>query len=233
MSALRLSHVLERVTDLPAAVAAAEAAGFTVHWGSDPDYAHNALVWFETGPFLELYVAPPFDESTAPVVEQVAGPGAVLRSRKWGSMVDGWCDYAVETDDDDLSAVVARCRDAGIALGPSFYPNRTLPSGDTVSWHLAFPDDADLPFVMSAYSTPQRPATVAHANGATTITSITLAHPDPDRLREQLMRYLGTPALTDISVEPGPGPGATITSVSAAGLDTPVRFGSSVLHPAP
>ncbi|MEM9513889.1 MAG: VOC family protein [Actinomycetota bacterium] len=233
MSALRLSHVLHRVTDLPSAVADAESAGFTVHWGSDPAHAHNALVWFETGPFLELYVAPPFDESTASVVEQVAGPGAVLRSRKWGSMADGWCDYAVETDDADLSAVSAHCRDAGIALGPSFYPNRTLPGGDSVSWHLAFPDDADLPFVMSAYSTPQRPATVAHANGATAITSITLAHPDPARFSEQLTRYVGTPALADVIVEQGPDPGATITSVSAAGLDAPAQFGSSVLRPAP
>ncbi|MEM8903655.1 MAG: VOC family protein [Actinomycetota bacterium] len=232
MSTLRLSHILHKVTDLHGAVADAEAAGFTVHWGSDPGHAHNALVWFETGPFLELYAAPPFDEAKASLFESAAGPGSVIRSRRWGAVDDGWCDYAVETDEPDLSAVVARCREAGIALGPAFHPSRTLPGGDTVTWDLAFPDDADLPFVMSAYSSPQRPSAVRHDNGATEITSITVTHPDPDRHREELARYVGSSTLDGVIVEPGDAPGMVVGAVSATGLTEPAAFGASTVIPA-
>ncbi|MEM9132420.1 MAG: VOC family protein [Actinomycetota bacterium] len=231
MSALRLSHILHRVTDLHRAVADAEADGFTVHWGSDPDVAHNALIWFETGPFLEFIAPPPFDESLAPRYEQVAGPGAVLRSRRWGAMDAGWCDVAVEVDAPDLEAVMRRCEEVEVAIGPSFEPSRTLPGGEKVSWHLAFPHDGDLPFVMGAYSTPQRPEAVHHANGATEITAITVAHPDPDGYGRLLTRYLGTAMPADIVVEAGDGDGAVITAVAAAGLTAEVRFGASVLVP--
>ncbi|MEM9033089.1 MAG: VOC family protein [Actinomycetota bacterium] len=232
MSTLHLSHVLHKVTDLHGAVADAEAAGFTVHWGSDPERAHNALVWFETGPFLELYAVPTFDEALAPRFEAAAGPGAVLRSRRWGAMADGWCDYAVETDALDLDGVVARCTEAEIALGPAFHPSRTLPGGDTVSWDLAFPHDADLPFVMSAYSTPQRPASVTHENGATEITSITVTHPEPDRHRQELARYVGASTLDGVIVEQGDGPGMAVTAASASGLTEPAPFGASTVSPA-
>ncbi|MEM8618843.1 MAG: VOC family protein [Actinomycetota bacterium] len=232
MSTLVLSHILHRVGDLPRAVAEAETAGFQVEWGSDPEVAHNALVWFARGAFLELYHAPPFDESTASLVEEVAGSGAVLRSRRWGAMADGWCDYAVETADADLGAVAARCAADDIALGPAFNPSRALPGGGRVSWHLAFPDDGDLPFVMSAYAPPQRPGAVAHANGATEITSITVAHPRPDEYRRHLARYVGTSSLDGVIIERGTGAGATITGVTAAGLDAPARFGVGTIDPA-
>ncbi|MEM9563311.1 MAG: VOC family protein [Actinomycetota bacterium] len=232
MSTLRLSHVLHRVTDLHRAVDEAEAAGFVVHWGSDPDRAHNALVWFETGPFLEFFAPPRFDEASVEQFEAVAGPGAILRARRWAGVDDGWCDYAVETDAPDLDAVVARCQASEVDLGPAFEPSRTLPGGDTVTWHLSFPHDGDLPFVMSAYSTRQRPQTISHPNGATEVTSITIAHPDPDSHRRRLARYAGLPTLPDVVVEQGGGPGAAITSVSAAGLTQPVPFGASTLDPA-
>ncbi|MEM9651103.1 MAG: VOC family protein [Actinomycetota bacterium] len=232
MSTLWLSHILHRVTDLHGAVADAEAAGFTVHWGSDPDKAHNALVWFETGPFLEFFAPPVFDEARVAQFEAVAGPGSVLRARRWGAMADGWCDYAVETDASDLLAVVDRCEQAEVAIGPAFHPNRTLPGGDTVSWDLAFPHDGDLPFVMGAYSTPQRPETVRHKNGATEVTAITVAHPDPAGHRAHLARYAGTPTLADVIVEQGDDPGATITAVSVAGLSAPVPFGAGTVVPA-
>ncbi|MEM8924123.1 MAG: VOC family protein [Actinomycetota bacterium] len=232
MSALRLSHILHRVADLHGAVAEAEAAGWTVHWGSDPDQAHNALVWFEAGPFLEFYAPRAFDEALAARFEAVAGPGSILRGRKWAGMDDGWADFAVETDDADLGAVVARCAEAEVSIGPAFRPSRTLPGGGTVHWDLSFPDDGDLPFVMSAYAPPQRPSAVTHANGATAITSMTVAHPDPDEYRRTLVRYAGTPTLAGVVVEQGDGPGAVITAVSAAGLSAPATFGASTVGPA-
>ncbi|MEM9464875.1 MAG: VOC family protein [Actinomycetota bacterium] len=233
MSRLRLSHILQRVTDLPAAVADAEAAGFTVHWGSDPDHAHNALVWFEDGPFLELFAVPPFDESLAEVYVQHAGPGSVLRSRRWATMDDGWCDYALETDDDDLGEVMDRCSANGMAIGPKFRPNRALPGGGAVEWDLAFPHAGDLPFVMGAYAPAQRPTTVTHANGATAITSISVAHADPERHVAELARYADTDTLAGVEIiAGGRDDDVVITAVHAAGLAAPVAFGSGTITPA-
>src|SRR5262249_54346468 len=51
---LRCSHVLCTVDDIARAVADYTELGFTVEWGSDPRQAHNALIWFAEGPFIEL-----------------------------------------------------------------------------------------------------------------------------------------------------------------------------------
>jgi catechol 2,3-dioxygenase-like lactoylglutathione lyase family enzyme len=184
---LRLSHVLIRVDDLAAAVDDYRNRGFTVAWGSDPAHAHNALIWFEEGPFLELLLPP---EAGRALPADVAPPAAE-RFGAWRDHPPGVCDYALETDDERLDGVVSDLRAAGVACTEPGEFGRTLPDGTRVSWWLSFPHDLDLPFVMSAYQPPQRPPVVTHANGARAVGRVEVHVDDPTAHRAMLEALLG------------------------------------------
>jgi hypothetical protein len=51
----RISHVLYRVSDLHQAVEKLRDAGFIVEYGTEPEKAYNALIWFEQGCFVEIF----------------------------------------------------------------------------------------------------------------------------------------------------------------------------------
>ena len=184
MTPLVLSHVLYRVDDLPAAVADYRDRGFTVTWGGPPASAHNALIWFETGPFLELLLAP----ETGRAIPAAVPPAALQRFERWGEGPPGWCDLALETPDPALDNVVASTRAAGIAITDPHPFSRTKPDGSVVRWQLAFPEDVSLPFVMSAYDPPQSGGVddTSHANGTQGIERVVIASPDPEAYRRTL-----------------------------------------------
>jgi len=188
MSNLRLSHILCKVTDLHAAAARLAADGFTFAWGSAPSVAHNALVWFDEGPFLELFVPASLD---APAAGTSLSPAIAGRFRRWAAAPDGWCDVALESDAKDLDATLARLAAAGVAAAALPRMSRTNPDGSVVSWAGLCPVDDDLPFAVSAYSEPQRPARTAHNNGANRVEQVIVATPDPAGYRRRLAALLG------------------------------------------
>ena len=130
MSTLRLSHVINKVTDLHVATAELTAAGFTFAWGSEPGVAHNALVWFDEGPFLEAFQ---FDRLAGAATGDTVPPAFAARFRHWISAAPGWCDVALECDNTDLGATMARLRAAGVAASGTVAMSRTNPDGTVVS----------------------------------------------------------------------------------------------------
>ena len=52
---MQLSHILYKVKDLHEAVTDFTNMGFTVTYGAEPNRAFNALIWFDEGPFIELF----------------------------------------------------------------------------------------------------------------------------------------------------------------------------------
>lgn len=188
MTSLRLSHILYRVDDLPTAVRDYEKLGFTVEWGSDPDSAHNALIRFPCGPFLELLTVPAPD----PVDPQA--PGVTGRLARWAAG-HGWIDLAVETDEPHLGEVHAEVRSRGIECTDPLRYRRSRADGVELSWWIFAPVDPTLPFVMSAYSPPQPPPSDggSHPNGATGIARVVIGAVDPDRARARWECLLGAP----------------------------------------
>lgn len=216
---LRFSHVLIGVNDLPAAVADCERMGFRCVWGSAPERAHNALIYFEDGPFLELVKPATITGPAWLAMTAMLGRPTARRIRRWAEASKGLVEYALETDDADVSGVRADARVAGAPLGRSFGTTRTRPDGVRLAWQMTAPAALDLPFVMSAYTPPdtQAPEVRHHANGARRVAGMQLAHPDPDGLRSRLATLLGDdPAAQGITVEKGPA--YAITSLTLEGL---------------
>jgi hypothetical protein len=173
------------VNDVASAVRDFTGLGFTVEWGSDPRWAHNALIWFARGPFIEL-LEPPAPPRLEPIVARY-GQAAGERIIRWARSSEGWCDTALETDSIHLAATRAALVAAGVDLSPVLEGIRTRPDGGTVRYEFLAPLPVQLPFVVSAYDPPQRPVHVTHANGALEITCIRMGISVADQGRYDLI----------------------------------------------
>jgi Glyoxalase-like domain len=171
---LRCSHVLCTVDDLGEAVQDFTDLGFAVQWGSDPRVAHNALIWFRDGPFIELAH---FPQSVGARSDEVLGE----RLARWVAPGEGWRDLALETDATDLAGARAWLREAAVDVSPVLDGKRIRPDGQEVRYQYLMPLSAGLPFVVSAYDPPQRPEAVTHSNGATGIARLYVTVSPADR----------------------------------------------------
>ena len=99
---LQLSHVLYRTKDLHLAVSRLRNAGFSVEYGTRPEKAYNALIWFENGVFIEICHnsgLPPYIKG----LMKLLGYQSVLdRMNKWEICEEGWCEWSLETTEDNL-----------------------------------------------------------------------------------------------------------------------------------
>lgn len=186
MSDLIPSHILVRVADLAQSVEEYEAAGFTVQWGSDPEAAHNALIHFREGPFLELFDPVPADMDPETFRAQMPP-----RVSQWLD-ARGVCEHALEGDT-SMEAIVAGLAARGVETSPAFEAERAGADGVTLRWSLTMPPRLDLPFVMSPYE----PAPVIpeggrqHENGLLGVATLDMTSAQPLELAERLAAMLG------------------------------------------
>ena len=196
-AAVRPSHVVQRVQDLPTAVAAFEQAGFAVQWGSEPSHAHNALIYFEQGPFLEL-VNPLSIGLRGALMRQVARIGRLLgepgltRLDGWVRS-DGFCDHALEVDV-PMTQALSQLNSRGVALSKPRPFSRTQPDGIRLDWSLVAPLDTTLPFIMDPYrpSLPRPDSHMAHPNGVRRCEALTVETLDPTSLARTLAAMISS-----------------------------------------
>jgi hypothetical protein len=179
---LRCSHIICRVDQIAPVVRDYRACGFSIEWGSDPKRAHNALLWFEDGPFIEFFQIPePYQYLNIPLT-LFYGRAAGKLWNSWSRAASGWCGVALESenikDQDRLDAKENRrelrriktvVNQEGIAASRIMKGSRVRPDGIKVRYSLFAPEPTGLPFVVSHYDPPQRPAKVGHANGASAV----------------------------------------------------------------
>ncbi|WP_018789675.1 VOC family protein [Salinispora arenicola] len=214
---MRCSHILHRVDDLHAAVRAFQQVGFTVVYGRRPGRSSNALIWFETGPFLELVQVPRLSPPRRWAVQVYGGRGMRRRVERWVEWDRSWIDVALETDDESIGAERDRLVAAGVPMSRTLTMRRVTPDGVTLRWQLAAPQDPSLPFAMSAYRPPARPEQVVHANGATAVARVHVAVPSATRAAWQSLLDGEDPW---IRLEDGDGDGVRLVELS--GLTTPL-----------
>jgi catechol 2,3-dioxygenase-like lactoylglutathione lyase family enzyme len=169
----RLGHTVIRVADLQQAVRDYAQLGFTVTWGSAPDKARNALVYFGDGTFLEL--------TTLGVREKVGifalnaiGHPLGKRFRRWVHAQEGLLDYVLEPEC-ELAEAIRILGASGIPTSPPRRFSRIRPDHVTLTWSLScspFP----LPLMMSRYapSLPVPAAAQRHPNEASRTRSLTV-----------------------------------------------------------
>jgi hypothetical protein len=185
------SHILCKVASIKNAVRDFEALGFSLEWGSSPQRAHNALLWFEKGPFIELFELPSGFRYLRRPLGWIHGRAAGARLARWAQSREGWCDVALEpqanavlpTDPTDLTAVRGAVARSGVDVSRVMRGKRKRPDGAEVRYRFFTPEPADLPFVVSPYAPPQRPSKVMHSNGAYAVERVRMGVSEVDRPR--------------------------------------------------
>ncbi|CAI2005150.1 Uncharacterised protein [Klebsiella pneumoniae] len=193
---LRCSHILCKVDNIRDCVAQLEQAGFSVQWGGDPARAHNALVWFEEGPFLEFFELPRWFRWLSYPFGWRFGSSAGQRLRGWAQAGEGWCDVALEPEQYQpeaplsLDNVSQHLRQQALAGSRVVNGSRKSVQGERVNYRFMMPRGNHLPFIVSHYHPLQRPVCVRHANGARAVTRVDFHIPQPSH--RQLQRLLPT-----------------------------------------
>ncbi|MEW2547700.1 VOC family protein [Streptomyces sp. NPDC047002] len=219
---LRCSHVLCKVDDIRSVVDDYRELGFTLEYGSAPERAHNALLWFPEGPFIEFFQLPSVFRLLKWPMAARNGVAAGERLARWARPDEGWRDLALETDDTALGRVHTTLRTSGVRVSRVMDGRRTRPDGAAVRYQFLATRPAALPFVVSAYSPPQRPTDVRHANGARRVGRVRLGVADADRAAfDSLAAHLGPGG--PLTVEPAAATG--VLGVELDGLNAPLAPG--------
>ncbi|MFY0517544.1 VOC family protein [Lysinibacillus sp. UGB7] len=178
---LKISHIQCRVNNIKKAVSDFEKAGFHVEWGRNPKNSLNAFIWFEQGPFLELFEMKRFMSAISFPLGIIYGKSMRERWQKWMVQREGLIDFALEGYEEDiakqenLNLVKRKINNLGIGTSKVLNGRRKKPSGEVVTYGFFSLSPSELPFVVSAYSTPQRPKHIEHSNGSKYIHSVSVS----------------------------------------------------------
>jgi hypothetical protein len=231
---LKCSHILCRVSNIAEAVRNYESQGFAVQWGSAPERAMNALIWFEVGPFIELFQFPRSLRLFIPPLGLIYGRTAGKRWAYWAHNSEGWCDIALEPDERagaggtsadrvrELEAIKAAVHESGLSTSRVIHGRRTRPDGCKVKYSLFATGPIGLPFVVSAYDPPQRPDSIIHPNGAKGIAWVKMG------VSEKLLPSMRVLSDGDRWLRVIPSPQTGVLEVGLAGLRQ--KLDTSRLH---
>jgi hypothetical protein len=161
---MRLSHILYRVENLHEAVKKYQEMGFTVIYGTKPEKAFNALIWFENGPFIELFQVGQ-SKALLNLMKLSGKKGLASRFDLYQTSDYGWVDYSLENTKDNLIEENRLMKEMGYNMS-TMPGRRTDINGTKLKWKLSMPVDTSFPFLMSAYTPNPRPENISHKNGA-------------------------------------------------------------------
>ena len=158
---MQLGHVIYKVKDLSRAVADFETRGFAVEYGT-VKRPYNALIYFSSGPYLELLARTGMPPLLGRLLALGPRRGAARRFLSWDRDPEGVCGLCLEGDVSELEEGRTLLSGKGLRLKPK----RVDPHGRELRYEVFFPDDVDLPFLMSHFSTEPRPRDFTHPNGS-------------------------------------------------------------------
>ncbi len=168
---MQLSHVLYRVKDLVAAVEKLRDAGFVVEYGTSPQKAYNALIWFEEGVFVEIYSNSGLPNWVKWLMKILGYQPVLDRMNKWAQTEEGWCEWSLETTANQLTAQKEWFKEWNIPF--KFHKTKRKDiKGQILRWELLMPHAIDFPFLMSAYVPNPRPQKINHPNGNTGVSKL-------------------------------------------------------------
>lgn len=183
---MQLSHVLYRVKDLHVAVEKLRDAGFIVEYGTSPQKAYNALIWFEEGVFVEIYSNSGLPRWVKWLMKIVGYQPVLDRMNKWGQIEEGWCEWSLETTDIHLTEQKAWFKEWNIPFKFHKAKRKDI-KGQILRWELLMPHAIDFPFLMSAYVPNPRPQKINHPNGIAGVSKLVVG---TEKLDIELLKQL-------------------------------------------
>lgn len=181
---LRFDHIIIAVRDLDAAIADYQALGFAVYYGGKHLHkpTHNGLIALADGSYLELLA--PVDPA------EIDGTIALLATG------EGFAGYALLSQ--DLAADGARLQAAQLPFAGPSDGHRDRYDGERVLWQAINLAGSRSPFLIADVTdhllrVPQDPDKIDHANGAISVTGVTVAVRDLAMAEARYTKILGQP----------------------------------------
>lgn len=190
---LKINQLQCKVTDLQKAVNDFTELGFTVCWGSDPEKASNAFIYFDKGPVIELFLMPDIAYYAASVFGIFYGSSAKRRWKHWCRSNEGWCDFNLQSDNTDdaslenIGNLRNSIKDKNISVSKVIKGHRKQPDGQKLQFGYFVTDPVELPFVTSDYHIKNTIKKVKHTNGAKEIEWVKVGVSDENRAKLELL----------------------------------------------
>lgn len=170
------TQIICKVENIKKAVSNYIALGFSVEWGAAPKKAHNAFIWFEDGPNIELFQVPKYINYLSLPIRFLFGKQVKNRFSHWYHSPEGLCCITIGPSDREsrlnLKNIFPILCDAGLNPSRIIKGSRIRPDGQKVKYSFIVPLSEALPLVASWYDPPQHPDNINHPNGAKCVKSI-------------------------------------------------------------
>lgn len=167
---MKVSHIIYKVDNLEKGMEQFRQQGFKVTYGSKKN-PHNALIYFSEGPYIELLSEVHFP-SFFKFLLRLIGKGKVVdRIEKWEQAAEGPVELCLENYGTNFAKEKAILK----KWGQKYFTTKSKrldPSDRLLRWKMLFPDELQLPFLMTYFTIDPKPKNFIHPNGIKRIKSI-------------------------------------------------------------
>lgn len=167
---MKVSHVIYKVENLQSAVEEYQKLGFAVEYGSAKN-PYNAIIYFSEGPYLELLASSGMPGFLKKLLRLFGKAKMADRVDFWDTHKPGPCGVALENYEPDLAKEKAILEKHGQGYF-QMHSGRADTKGRKLKYTCVFPDELQIPFLMTYFNIDPKPKNFVHPNGALRIKSI-------------------------------------------------------------
>ncbi len=168
---MRAGHIIYAVDDLESAMKKWEEKGFTVKYARKSKKI-NAIIYFSTGPFIELIDVSSISKFFLKVFSMFGGKAMVDRMNLANKDNRNLAILCIEKDGNSLENEINLLDKYGKKGNHLKHNRRRAPDGRVFKWKLFFPYDLNLPFLMTYYNIDPKPKNFVHPNGVKSVKSL-------------------------------------------------------------
>lgn len=168
---MQVSHVVYKVNNLAQSVHDFKKKGFAVEYGTKTN-PHNALIYFSKGPYIELLEHAPLPYYLKVLLKLMGNGKTIERLEQWKNAKEGLIDLCLEnytTNFEQEEAILKKYQQKYFITKSK----RLDPKGRLLKWKLLFPNELNLPFLMTYFNIDPKPKNFIHPNGIKRIKKVT------------------------------------------------------------
>ena len=168
---MKVSHMIMKVENLDKAVAEYRAKGFEVEYGKSENPI-NALIFFSEGPYIELLASSHMPDIVKKIGRLIGKGSTIDRVDFWDKSPAGeYCGLALETYASTLEKEVEILKKHGFSC-MQMNNRRDDTKGRSLRFKTGYPNDLELPFLMTYFNIDPKPENFVHPNGVQAITKV-------------------------------------------------------------
>lgn len=186
---MKTSHIIYKVDDLHQAVKEFKKKGFEVEYGTKKN-PYNAIIYFSEGPYLELLASTGMPNFIKRIMRMLGKSKLVDRLNDWDNHKGGPCGVALENYKVDLreeKGILEKYKQGYYEM----LSRRNDSKGRKLRFTCLFPDEMQLPFLMTYFNIDPKPVNFIHPNGIRRIKNVSFG------TREELI-----PIIKELSDDP-------------------------------